>query len=136
MHQILCSDGLKSVMMAPMNLLFLAGVSDADDYCKRGGETTSCDINRATQIAVILAVVMAGLYFTVTYVLLFRKLAGYKKLAYTAVQNAIVFNTLQVRFQSIYCLVCCVSPCVGAMQHLPDVACTCMYHVLDDARPT
>ena len=65
-------------------------------FCQLGGQTTICNIDRASQIAVILAVVMAACYFSATYVLLICKLRSYHKLAYTVVQSDIVFNTLQV----------------------------------------
>ena len=95
-------------------LCFLTGgPGDGAAYCENGGETTGCNIDRGTQIAVILAVVMAACYFSVTYVLLICKLRGYQKLAYTAVQSSIVFNTLQVRNCS---MLACVHPVEYEMQ--------------------
>ena len=98
-------------------LCFLtAGPGDGGAYCENGGQTTGCNIDRGTQVAVILAVVMAACYFSVTYVLLICKLRGYQKLAYTAVQSSIVFNTLQVRTACFLvcerCLQMCSSCCV------------------------
>lgn len=56
----------------------------------------TCGVDNATAIAVDIIVALSLLYFVTTYMLLFLKLKGYRKLPYTFIQVGLVYNTLQV----------------------------------------
>lgn len=56
----------------------------------------ACPIDKGTRVGIISAVILAVLYFAITWLLLRHKLRWFRQMPWTAVNKGVVYNTLQV----------------------------------------